>query len=101
MASKVTQKTSPEGKTFQDGQKKTKLTINYRGRTVVPVAHGGEAGGGGVSLTTLMLIVGAILWGLGAQWGNPSMVLAGQILTGIPLASTGLALLLLGCVCCY
>ncbi|MBS0624014.1 MAG: hypothetical protein JSS62_05260 [Verrucomicrobia bacterium] len=55
------------------------------------------------SLTVIMLIVGIALWAAGASHGNPSMVLAGKILTGlslVPLALTVAAICALPLVCC-
>lgn len=80
--------------------------------TPIPAAHAGE-GGDPKSCTILigiitvigMLIAGGTLWGLGAVQGNPEMLLAGQVLTGIQLAGTGVLLLFACCagclMCCF
>lgn len=80
--------------TYQGGQGEMQKT--YLGRKVVPAAHNGAAGGGMISI---LLIVGAILWGLGVAQGNPDMILAGQVLVGLELGFIALGLLVAACVC--
>ena len=47
-----------------------------------------------------MLIIGIVLWAVGASQGSASMILAGQILFGLGVAPLGIALLAIGCYCC-
>lgn len=65
---------------------------HLNGRPVVPAAHADgcckEHGANvfGSLLIAIMIIAGAVLWGLNAsQGGDPSMLLAGQVLTGLGL----------------
>lgn len=97
MASQVAytkfENSSPIDLPIQSGQ--------MNGRKIIPVSHGGNQGtGGGISLGTILLIVGIILWAVGAAQGNASMLIAGQVMVGLVLIPTGVVLAVACCLCC-
>lgn len=82
--------------------------VKYNGHTVIPAAHKKnfcEKNGcnvfGGI-LGVIMLIAGAVLWGLNAGLGgDPSMLLAGQVLTGLALGGIVIRIIAAGCKCIF
>jgi hypothetical protein len=78
-------------------QPTTGQTGQVKGREVKPISHNTQTAGGagGISVGTIMLIVGICLWACGT---SPQMILAGKILVGLSLGGTCCAICCLACL---
>lgn len=75
---------------FFNGRKFTPAS-HTEGKTVITT--------GGFSLTSIMLIIGIVLWAVGAANCDPGMVVAGQVLFGISVAPLAIVLTIACCAC--
>jgi len=52
------------------------------------------------ALALLVLVAGAVLWGIGASRGMPGMLMAGKVLTLVPVGLFGWSIARRCCNCC-
>lgn len=99
--SSYTQDIQSKSFSLEQPNSKVQAAGKSNGRIFTPASHNNNKalGGGGVSLTTIMLIIGIILWAVGSVNCDPGMMLAGQILFGISVAPLAIVLVVCCCAC--